>query len=80
MNKYVKLAFFTVFAVIAGYNAYSSQKADGLSDLVMANIEALANDSESGSGYKYVYTPAPGDPNYGYTKCVCSGKGSLACC
>ncbi len=34
-------------AVLAGYNVYSSQNNIKLSDLVLANVEALAQDSES---------------------------------
>lgn len=58
----------------------SIKKTGAISDLVLANVEALADDNESSGNYKYVYYPKPGDPNYGYTKCVCSGSGKLACC
>ena len=80
MKKFIKLAFVAAFAAIAGYGVYMSQKSDSMSDLLLANVEALADDTESSSGYNFVYTPQPGDPNYGYTKCVCSGSGKLSCC
>lgn len=79
MKNFVKIGFVAVFAAIAGYGVYTSQKSELMSDLALANVEALAQ-SESGGNYKYVYYPQPGDPNYGYTKCVCSGSGSLSCC
>ncbi len=75
MKKIVKLAFVAAFAAIAGYGVYTSQKSDSVSDLLLANVEALANDTESSDGYKYVF---PGsDPS---VKCVCSGSGSKSCC
>ena len=40
-----------VFATIAGYNLYNSQKTDMMSDLALENIEALAQ-SESSSGIR----------------------------
>ena len=30
------------FALVAGYNVYSSQKSDDMSDMALANVEALA--------------------------------------
>lgn len=42
MRKYLKFAFVAAFAAIAGYGAYASQKADAMSDLMLANVEALA--------------------------------------
>ncbi len=75
MKKIVKLAFVAAFAAIAGYGVYTSQKSDSVSDLLLANVEVLANDTESSDGYKYVF---PGsDPS---VKCVCSGSGSKSCC
>lgn len=48
MRKILKLAFIAAFAAIAGYNIYSIQKTNDLSDLALANVEALA-EGESGS-------------------------------
>ena len=75
MKKMIKIAFVAAFVAIAGYGVYTSQKSDSVSDLLLANVEALANDTESSDGYKYVF---PGsDPS---VKCVCSGSGSKSCC
>lgn len=46
-----KLVFVSIFASIAGYGVYNSQKKAQLSDLAIANVEALANDGESLSMY-----------------------------
>lgn len=43
MKKMIKIAFVAAFAAIAGYNVYSIQKTNKLSDLVLANVEALAS-------------------------------------
>lgn len=41
MKKYLKFAIVAAFAAIAGYGAYASPKADTMSDLMLANVEAL---------------------------------------
>lgn len=79
MKKVIKLAFVAAFVAVAGYGVYANQTSNAMSDLALANVEALAQ-SESSGGYSGVYYPQPGDPNYGYTKCVCYGSGSLSCC
>lgn len=43
MKKFVKIGFVAVFAAIAGYGVYTSQKTEGMSDLALANVEALAD-------------------------------------
>lgn len=49
INKFIKVTFVVVFAVIAGYGVYLSERKNILvSDLVNTNVLALA-DPESGS-------------------------------
>lgn len=38
----MKLVFASAFALVAGYSVYASQKKVEMSDLAMANVEALA--------------------------------------
>ena len=52
----LKAALVVVFALIAGFNVYNAQKSDVMSDLALANVEALANDE------------APGSHNHGPTR------------
>lgn len=52
MKKMIKIAFVAAFAAIAGYGVYANQKTDVMSDLALANIEALA-DAGEGSGDCY---------------------------
>ena len=56
----IKVALFAVFAFVAGYGVYTSQKETSMSDLAMANVEALAGGEVivgpwycAGSGYCY---------------------------
>ena len=42
MKKFMKIAFVAAFAAIAGYGVYANQKVDTMSDLMLANVEALA--------------------------------------
>ena len=56
MKKKVRAFGLVIFATIAGYGVYTNQEVNPLSDLVLANVEALAMEEE------------PIDPNkaYGY--------------
>ncbi|WP_302559530.1 NVEALA domain-containing protein [Phocaeicola coprocola] len=54
----LKLVFASAFALVAGYSVYASQKKVEMSDLAMANVEALASGEVivgpwycAGSGY-----------------------------
>lgn len=71
MKKFVKIGFVAVFAAIAGYGVYTSQKTEGMSDLALANVEALA-DGEWGTGFNCRWT------DYTYLHCYPWGKG-LGC-
>lgn len=51
MNKKIlKIVFSSAFALVAGYNVYASQQNAEMSDLAMANVEALASGENIGSG------------------------------
>lgn len=39
----LKATLFVAIALVAGYNVHNSQTTEGMSDLQLANIEALAN-------------------------------------
>jgi hypothetical protein len=60
MKIFLKYVFAAIFAVVTGYSVYASQKPDVMSELVLANVEALAS-GEGGNGENQcyqVYTPA----------------------
>lgn len=42
MRKLKKFALVAVLAAVAGYGVYTNQKVDEMSDLMLANVEALA--------------------------------------
>ena len=56
-GKFVKVAFVVAIAVMSGINVFNAQKPEVLSDVALANVEALAADSESSgidwSGHVY---------------------------
>ena len=52
MKKFMKMAFVAAFAAIAGYGVYANQKVDTMSDLALANMEALASSGETTSYYR----------------------------
>lgn len=68
MNKIMKVAFVAVFAAMAGYGVYANQKADTISDIMLANVEALAS-GESGCHYAN-----------GYVAFTSDGGGAYDCC
>lgn len=43
----LKLVFVSAFAVVAGYSVYASHQKVEISDLAMANVEALAQNEEN---------------------------------
>lgn len=68
MKKIIKIAFVVAFTAVAGYGVYTSHKTDNvMSELMLANVEALANDESNGG---------PVDPNkaYGYKLTNCYDK------
>ena len=78
--KTLKVAVIAMVAAISGMNIYSSQMEGGMSDVLLANVDALASDDEIIIKKKEVYYPQPGDSNYGTVKCVCWGDGDIPCC
>ena len=47
MNKKVlKVAFVAAIALVSGINVFNAQKSETLSDVALANVEALANDDD----------------------------------
>lgn len=48
MKKITKIAFIAAFVAVAGYGVYANQQSEIMSDLMLANVEALAS-GESGT-------------------------------
>ena len=44
---FFNVIFVAVIAVVAGINVFNAQKTEILSDVALANVEALASDSEN---------------------------------
>ena len=42
MKKFLKFAFVAIFVAVAAYGVYASQKFETMSELALANVEALA--------------------------------------
>ena len=45
----LKVAFVAAIALVSGLNVFNAQKSDLLSDIALANVEALADDENPGS-------------------------------
>ena len=51
MNKKVfKVAFVAAIALVSVINVFNAQKSDVLSDIALANVEALASGEDTGAG------------------------------
>lgn len=74
MKKIMKIAFVATFAAVAGYGVYTSQKVDTMTDLMLANVEALANGEDGGSVVSCYCKTNIFSPN------VCSANASGAYC
>lgn len=55
-GKIFKVTIVAAFALIAGFNVYNVKKSDVMSDLALANVEALAGGEGSGGGCHYRIT------------------------
>lgn len=44
-KKMIKAVFVTAIAVVSGINLFNAQKAETLSDIALANVEALAGEN-----------------------------------
>ncbi|WP_276881399.1 NVEALA domain-containing protein [Bacteroides heparinolyticus] len=90
-KKIFAILIVAVVAVVAGYNVYQSQKGEMMSDLMLANVEALARYElpevvvECGSsegqcwaddGYEYEWTPFGG---FRVTRCKFVGYTWVSC-
>lgn len=72
MKKLVKITVVVAFAAIAGYGVYVNQKTDALSDLALANVEALADGGEWGSTTCYWIGDYYSCPPWGTgVACIC---------
>lgn len=70
MRKFVEIAFVAILTAVAGYGFYTSQKTEVMSDLALANIEALANNTETGTGCTASATCGNGSVSCSGTTCV----------
>ena len=76
MKKFMKVTFVAIFAVTAGYGVYSSQKADVMSELALANVEALASgESSTTNRYQTMGYCAPLNMNY-----MCTSRRTAESC
>ena len=75
-KNFLKYGFAVAFALVAGYGVYASQQKVEMSDLAMANVEALAS-GESG-GYTKSSGQCP-DPVWYKRWVSCKSGGSEEC-
>ncbi|WP_462357953.1 NVEALA domain-containing protein [Phocaeicola coprocola] len=69
MNKKIlKVVFVSAFALVAGYSVYASQQKVEMSDLAMANIEALASGENDHSQKIWERYYRPDGTGYNCTK------------
>ncbi len=69
----LKIVFASAFALVASYSVYASQQNAEMSDLALANVEALAGGEEATCTFSHV------EKDQATNKLNCSGNGSLCC-
>lgn len=69
-KKLFAILIVAVVAVFAGYNVYQSQKGEMMSDLMLANVEALADG-------EYPSSPKPGSKCKGGPYMCYMGQGNV---
>ena len=90
MKKYLKVFFVVAVATVAGYNVYQSQFVmNGLSEMALANVEALASGEydyvvagcikDCGNSYSGVCTTKATNGAVG-VKCDHAASGKKDCC
>ncbi len=52
-SKFVKVAFIAVIVMMGAINVFNAQKSEMLSDVALANVEALADIEDNPTGTKY---------------------------
>ncbi|WP_455660005.1 NVEALA domain-containing protein [Phocaeicola faecalis] len=55
----LKATVVAAFALVAGFNVYNSQKSDVMSELALANVEALANIEGDTTDHYYCKSGGP---------------------
>ena len=77
MKKFLKITLIIASVVFAGYNVSTNQKAEVLSSLAMANVEALADDEDTEIQYMWSDPiSCPGLFSGSYCVCQKNGKGN----
>ena len=76
MKKIMKIAFVAAFAAVAGYGVYANQQSETMSDLMLANVEALASgESSTTNRYQTMGYCAPLNMNY-----MCTSRRTAESC
>lgn len=70
-TRFIKVTFVAAIAMIGAVNVFNANKTETLSDIALANVEALAEDEEEEMGTKY--------SNASGTKYCCCPGGSRTC-
>ncbi|MDR1980567.1 MAG: NVEALA domain-containing protein [Tannerellaceae bacterium] len=80
-KRILSITFVTTIAVTSAWNIYQTNKEIPLSDLALANIEALANETAGGgSGCKWKLIDCPGLWTGSYEACLVNGDGNSCSC
>ena len=51
-TRFLKVTFVAAIAMIGAINVFNASKTETLSDITLANVEALASDSEGGPNWR----------------------------
>lgn len=77
MKKLIELTFVIAFIFLASYNVYHSHITNPISNLALANVEALADGGEGSSDKGLLYGTAPDSEGHCYY-CCCPGDNNCS--
>ncbi len=77
---FFKMSLIVVFALFVGYNIYASQIDETSFELLLADVEAMADPSEGAGTCKWKVIDCPGWGNGDYEACLTNGDGNVCTC
>ena len=74
-TKYLKATLIAVVALVGGINVFNSQKSELMSDIALANVEALAEEEWYDGNCWWLERYTECDPKGPYEGCPCGSHG-----
>lgn len=74
-KKYVKATLVAVVALVGGINVFNAQKSESMSDVALANVEALAEEEWYDGNCWWIKRYTECSPDGKFEGCPCGSRG-----